>query len=48
MQPLQPDTSYHIFNHANGFENVFREAENYLFFSFNIEVSPAGETSKKR
>lgn len=26
MFPLQPDTCYHIFNHANGFENVFREA----------------------
>lgn len=32
MQPLLPNTSYHIFNHANGFENVFREKENYRFF----------------
>jgi REP element-mobilizing transposase RayT len=46
MQPLQPDTSYHIFNHANGFENVFREAENYRFFleKYRLYISPIAET----
>ncbi|AFL85712.1 transposase [Belliella baltica DSM 15883] len=24
--------SYHIYNHANGMENIFREEENYRFF----------------
>lgn len=28
----EPDKYYHIYNHANGFENVFRCKENYLFF----------------
>jgi len=29
---MQPDTYYHIYNHANGSENLFREAENYRYF----------------
>ena len=24
--------SYHVYNHANGSENIFREGENYRFF----------------
>ena len=46
MQPLQPDTSYHIFNHANGFENVFREAENYRYFleKYQLYIHPIAET----
>jgi len=46
MQRLQPDTSYHIFNHANGFENVFREPENYRFFleKYRFYISPVAET----
>lgn len=46
MQPLQPDTSYHIFNHANGFENIFREPENYRFFmeKYQLYISPIAET----
>jgi putative transposase len=24
--------SYHIYNHANGMDNIFREEENYRFF----------------
>jgi REP element-mobilizing transposase RayT len=46
MQPLQPDTSYHIFNHANGFENVFREAENYRYFleKYRLYIAPIAET----
>jgi putative transposase len=43
---LQPDTCYHIFNHANGFENVFREAENYRYFieKYQLYISPIAET----
>jgi len=46
MQPLQPDTSYHIFNHANGFENIFREPENYRYFleKYQLYISPIAET----
>ena len=29
MIPLQPDTSYHIYNHANGFENILSHEANY-------------------
>lgn len=29
---MQPGHSYHIYNHANGSENIFREEENYRFF----------------
>ncbi len=38
MSHLQPDTSYPIFNHANGFKNLFRQPD--------IQVSPNGETCK--
>lgn len=46
MHPLQPDISYHIFNHANGFENVFRVAENYRYFleKYRLYISPIAET----
>ena len=46
MQLLQPDTSYHIFNNANGFENVFREAENYRYFleKYRLYISLIAET----
>lgn len=29
---MEPTQSYHIYNHANGIENIFREEENYRFF----------------
>lgn len=32
MDQLQPSTYYHIFNHANGDEDLFREPENYRYF----------------
>ena len=46
MQPLLPNTSYHIFNHANGFENVFKAKENYRFFleKYRLFISPIAET----
>lgn len=46
MHPLQPDTSYHIFNHANGFENIFRKEDNFYFFleKYRLYISPIAET----
>jgi len=46
MQPLIPNSTYHIYNHANGFENVFREAENYRFFmaKYQLHIWPIAET----
>ncbi|MBD3630294.1 transposase [Cyclobacterium sp.] len=29
---MEPGQTYHIFNHANGGENLFRDEENYRFF----------------
>jgi len=46
MKSLKPNTSYHIFNHANGFENIFREDENYRFYleKYTAFISPVAET----
>ena len=46
MEKLQPNCSYHIFNHANGFENIFIEDENYRFFldKYNQYILPIAET----
>lgn len=46
METLQPNSCYHIFNHANGFENVFREDENYRFFleKYRVFIAPIAET----
>lgn len=30
--PLVPGTYYHIFNHAIGEDNLFRQSDNYLYF----------------
>jgi len=32
MEPLIPENFYHIYNHSNGSELLFREYENYNFF----------------
>lgn len=46
MEFLQLNTCYHIFNHANGFENVFEEPENYRFFmeKYGDYIFPIAET----
>ncbi len=46
MLSLHPDNSYHIFNHANGFENVFQEDENFRYFleKYHLYISPIAET----
>ncbi|MCF8247589.1 MAG: transposase [Saprospiraceae bacterium] len=46
-QPLyQPGGIYHIFNHANGRENVFEEPENYIYFmaKYAEKVEPVVQT----
>lgn len=30
--PLEPEQFYHVFNHANGNDNIFRADKNYKFF----------------
>jgi putative transposase len=46
MEPLRPDTCYHIFNHANGFENIFRIEANFFYFleKYRLFISPVAET----
>lgn len=46
MEKLSPNCSYHIFNHANGFENVFVEDMNYKFFleKYLKYIYPIAET----
>lgn len=46
MQSLQPNSAYHIFNHANGFENILNENKNYRFFleKYILYISPIAET----
>ncbi|MBW7848759.1 MAG: transposase [Bacteroidales bacterium] len=46
MEKLQANKSYHIFNHANGSENLFTEDENYRYFleKYRTYISPIAET----
>lgn len=46
MIPLTPGNSFHIFNHANGFENVFCNAENFRYFleKYWLYIYPVAET----
>ncbi len=44
--PLLPEKVYHIYNHANGNENLFRNAENYSYFlkKYNEYMYPIVDT----
>ena len=46
MEPLRPDRSYHILNHANGFENIFRVEANFVYFleKYRLFIPPIAET----
>ena len=46
MEPLQAGTYYHIYNRANGSENLFREPENYRYFlqQWNKYITPVAST----
>jgi REP element-mobilizing transposase RayT len=43
---ILPNTFYHIYNHANGHDNLFKEAENYRFFlqQYGKYVGPVADT----
>ena len=43
---MQPSTFYHLYNHANGNENLFRNDENYRFFlqKYAKHISPVADT----
>lgn len=46
MELLKTDFTYHIFNHANGFENLFLLKANYHYFleKYAMYISPIAET----
>ena len=31
-EPFEENTFYHVYNHANGIENIFKEQKNYYYF----------------
>ena len=37
-EPFESDTIYHVYNHGNGDEMIFRERENYRFFLERFKV----------
>lgn len=43
---LLPETVYHVYTHANGFENLFNSEENYRFFlkKYTYHIYPIAET----
>ncbi len=43
---MQPDIHYHIYTHANGFENLFQSQENYGYFLRRYEhfIPPIADT----
>ena len=46
MEPLKPNKIYHIYNHVNGNENLFRENKNYGFFfeKYKKYIAPIADT----
>ena len=44
--PWEPDRYYHIYNHANGNDNLFIDEDNYRWFlkQFDRYISPLAET----
>jgi REP element-mobilizing transposase RayT len=40
--PFEADTIYHVYNHGNGNDLIFREPENYRYFleRFNVYITP--------
>lgn len=44
--PLEPDNFYHVYNHANGNDNIFYTDENYKYFleKFKKYISPLAHT----
>jgi putative transposase len=46
MEALETGQYYHIYNHSNGDDNLFREAKNYPFFlqKYQQHINPIAET----
>lgn len=46
MEPLQSGSYYHIYNHANGNEDLFREEKNYSYFleKYSKYIDPIANT----
>lgn len=46
LEPLLPDGYYHIYNHANGNDNLFRNEKNYYHFleKYAIYIPPIADT----
>jgi putative transposase len=46
LAPFVPEGYYLIFSHANGFENIFLENDNYNYFlrQFEKYISPVADT----
>ncbi|GAA0880639.1 hypothetical protein GCM10009119_36090 [Algoriphagus jejuensis] len=44
--PFEEGAFYHVWTHANGTENLFREDENYRFFlsKYSLHISPMAKT----
>ena len=44
--PLEPDSCYHIYNHANGYDKIFYNDGNYLFFlkKYALYINPVADT----
>lgn len=44
--PLEPGQTYHVWTHANGSENLFREKDNYRYFleRYSYHVHPVADT----
>lgn len=44
--PLEPGNFYHLYNHANGNDSIFKTHENYMFFmrKYIRHISPVCET----
>jgi hypothetical protein len=43
---FQPGKYYHLYNHANGFENIFKTDDNYRFFlqKYASYLNPKADT----
>jgi putative transposase len=44
--PFVPDTFYHLYNHGNGDDNIFRNDENYNYFlkRYTYYINPIADT----
>ncbi|MDZ7899825.1 MAG: hypothetical protein U5N85_17595 [Arcicella sp.] len=46
IEPLQPNSFYHIYNRGVGGENIFKQERNYLYFlkKYALYIEPVAET----